>query len=313
MKPFLVFPVILLALFWGYNPLKSQSLVFPDYNNEFEWNVFFRSYPSTPYIITYHVFGEFRKCGKDYTRIGKNYWEGLDTTLLIRTEEEKVFFTEIDSDCDEKLLYNFGVEVGEEVMRDSTYFNGELYSIDKLVVESINDSIIYGIERKVFKLYTESYYVSDGSKFKSKPRFWIRGIGDAEDPFNSNMVFSPTMLEMEYFLTCAKDLDNLVYLNSKFQDCMRMTDIDELYIQTDLNIFPNPSKGNVNIESSRLKLNDYKVQIFNQTGGLVFNKVFLNVQNSLKLNNLPLNNGLYLLVLEDSDGNVFRKELLISN
>lgn len=81
--------------------------------------------------------------------------------------------------------------------------------------------------------------------------------------------------------------------------------IDEYENSDKINIYPNPSNGNVTIESSIINLRDLRLEIYNEIGILVLN-------NELNSNNLRLDlpNGMYFIKLID-DKKIYLKKLMI--
>jgi len=81
--------------------------------------------------------------------------------------------------------------------------------------------------------------------------------------------------------------------------------IDEFENSDKVNIYPNPSNGNVTIESSIINLRNLRIEIYNEIGILVLNK-------ELNSNNLRLDlpNGMYFIKLID-DKKIYLKKLMI--
>ncbi len=81
--------------------------------------------------------------------------------------------------------------------------------------------------------------------------------------------------------------------------------IDEFENSDKINIYPNPSNGNITIESSSINLRDLRIEIYNEIGILVLNK-------ELNSNNLRLDlpNGMYFIKLFD-DKKIYLKKLMI--
>ena len=73
-----------------------------------------------------------------------------------------------------------------------------------------------------------------------------------------------------------------------------------------ITIFPNPTKGEINIISEEIAIQN--IQIFNQLGALVYenqaDKLTVIATNSLK-------GGLYFMVLKNAEGQFFKKKIII--
>jgi hypothetical protein len=95
------------------------------------------------------------------------------------------------------------------------------------------------------------------------------------------------------------------YLNQITYNCNQVTaNVNELD-QKDIIIFPNPSNGEVLIENIVDMPNNYKIELIDVNGNLVFKEVL----QSTKLK-LDLPNGLYLMKLSTKE-NIYFKKIII--
>jgi PKD repeat protein len=87
---------------------------------------------------------------------------------------------------------------------------------------------------------------------------------------------------------------------------------DETKINTQFYIYPNPNNGNFSIQFSNVLNNNASIKIFNIAGKLVYFEN--NITKSKFLVSVSyLNNGIYFIEMEDSEGLIARQKLLINH
>ncbi len=89
---------------------------------------------------------------------------------------------------------------------------------------------------------------------------------------------------------------DLVYVDNA------ITNIEALNRINSINLYPNPVKDNLNISLSSIKSENTSLQIFNSTGQLVLqqNIDLINGQNNINLNVNHLNQGIYILRINET-------------
>ena len=88
---------------------------------------------------------------------------------------------------------------------------------------------------------------------------------------------------------------------------------DSLVIYNQLINYPNPSEGSFAIEYNALSQQDINIYIYDFSGALVYQQEFENTNKVNKLINLNAPAaGVYLLVLELEDGEIFTNRFIIT-
>ncbi|WP_073150700.1 T9SS type A sorting domain-containing protein [Mesonia phycicola] len=86
---------------------------------------------------------------------------------------------------------------------------------------------------------------------------------------------------------------------------------DNNFIENDFLLYPNPStNGNFTIRLAKLETNKLTVNIFDVLGKQVYASPFLVTNNSVELNNVNLNSGVYLVQLE-YNGKITTQKLIV--
>ena len=90
---------------------------------------------------------------------------------------------------------------------------------------------------------------------------------------------------------------------------IEVTDLDDHVIKS-YRIFPNPSKGTVNITSNKA-VGDVEIVIKDKTGRVFLEKRFHKAGNSLKFNLSGVSTGLYFIHIKDDFKTVVEKLVII--
>ncbi len=154
-----------------------------------------------------------------------------------------------------------------------------------------------------------------GAASSAAPEMAFGTVTDPNDPstFTELALYIPTedWVTNEFDLTNLSDPDNIVYFAWKMisdeHNYFSMTNVlatgsilgvNELQ-DVKLNIFPNPSKGNININSP-VDLGETTLTIFDINGRKVFYQE-INIHNTVNINTASLNTGLYILNIESEN------------
>jgi hypothetical protein len=84
--------------------------------------------------------------------------------------------------------------------------------------------------------------------------------------------------------------------------------VDNTLMNVELNVYPNPSNGLINIETS--DYNNLNMVVLNSVGQVVYNELINSQRTTLDLRNLG-SNGMYLIVLNDEFGNRLSTERVL--
>jgi len=222
--------------------------------------------PGVSMIYNYDYWGYIR----EDTVNGKYWW--LD-------QEEKY---------DESLFMDLGLEKG-----DKFYFiwNYEFPVGDSILV----DSVYYENGKKII----EFSYLLDFMKLK-----FIEGVGP-----NIGFCISENNFWDSYTLLCKYDNDELVYSTeaNKSGNCYidPFVGLKENTSINDIEIYPNPASGLVNVHLNNLPIQNYQLHIYNSTGTCLLSQKLSDSITKLEL----AQKGLYIIVI--SDGNqIYTKKII---
>ncbi len=112
--------------------------------------------------------------------------------------------------------------------------------------------------------------------------------------------------------------DRLAWLDSNIAGLEAITELeDEFIVKDHISIYPNPGDGNLNIRFNEIPESDFKIEIHNQLGEVIFNKV--QNSNSLRGNTLSiilesntLQTGLYVVHITDHKNLNYTEKLLVN-
>jgi hypothetical protein len=117
--------------------------------------------------------------------------------------------------------------------------------------------------------------------------------------------YSDTLLYKFTFISDSSQTNKDGWMIDDFQLNDWWEGIYEFENNNKINLYPNPSNGNVTIESDIKSLRELSIEVYNETGMLVLNMEL----NSNKLR-LDLPNGMYFIKLID-DSKIYLKKLMI--
>lgn len=194
------------------------------------------------------------------------------------------------SETTEQLLYDFNMVVGDTVIG---YTSTHAYPAD--TVQSIDSVLVGNSYRKRWKL-SSVYEI-----------YFIEGIGSTY----GLVELSPGWLvdHNSYTLTCFQQNGLTLYPNTTM-NCDLITGVNNIASDKFLiNIYPNPFHTTALLQlHPDFSKGDLKV--YNSLGSLITTQTISN-QNSLTLNRDNLSNGLYLLHLTNSRGQMTVEKLII--
>ncbi len=210
------------------------------------------------------------------------------------TVTRKVYF---HNNNNETILYDFSVNVG-----DTVFYNHEDYNYYK-TVEYISYVDINGQQRKMFHLLNSLF---------DMPDYWIEGIGSVYrygllNPLNPGIVMDGST---PYFGCFTHDTISYFVDSTCLGDCP-CTDwlveiMENINSDTEIVIFPNPTKNVLTIEFLS-SINHYEsFEIFSCLGELVLNQEFFN-ERQIEINLEFLSKGIYYIRLNGVNRNSMKK------
>lgn len=291
----------------SFYSLISQDISFPLIQDEPVWNVYGTENLALGFddrILTYR--GDTNVCDKAYSITSKSYVFRQGNEVLIRRDGEKVFWRYPFTDCEtqeDQLMYDFGLQAGDSINSDTVKYMGEPYKASTLHVESVYDTVLFNQAKKVLKIYVRNYWFDDNTYYDSDYRYWIRGIGDLEHPFNTHMFSSPSLMESVYYLRCAQLKGKQTYQNPDFETCGFNVGVDERQNKA-ISLFPNPASNVVNVEVNQ----NTSLLVYNVIGQQIDNIELISGANKIDISTWPAS--LYTFVL-NQNGSITKQRLLV--
>lgn len=218
------------------------------------------------------------------------YWSTSSLYFIRETAEKEVFMYQ--SPGEESKLYDFNMTVGDTIFfREGCFYY--VTAVDS--VEMLDSSM-----RKRIQLSSPGLF--------NDPMTWIEGMGCIE--------FNPFFLD--YICTTDQVAGISCYYNNGEQlfghesgiSCYyTTTSVQNLEKENTIRIFPNPATDHLyfTIEEDQFQINT--VQIFNTSGQKVIT-ADMSINNS-SLDISTLNQGIYILLLETTEGKQFSKRIFV--
>ena len=220
----------------------------------------------------------------------------------IREEDRRVYFIGDDflgqSINEELLLYDFSKKVGDTVIHKKTNGYLEFYS-EILEIDSIKIGDNY---RKRFKV--------DNHQFFNNPDYWVEGIGSVNNGLLGHITAKSTCGLRFWELICFRENEKEVYLNPNYSECYPATLVsaeDLTNKRVKVQIYSNPVTGRLHIDNVSGNCN-WRIKIVNSLGQSVLERKLHSGNNQIKF---PDGNGLFIIGLLDSDGQVLKSQKII--
>lgn len=214
---------------------------------------------------------------------------------LFREINGKILYRELDpyqNAGPEYVLYDWTMEVG-----DVTYVRyGE--ATRGLVLDQITDTVLNGVERRVFHLHYENDI--------ELTEIWIEGIGSELGFLYSGTKNNPESLIAYAALLCYYEDGNTTWDNPDYDSCViSYWASEEEEKEDDVSVYPNPTKGIFTvrlIEQGTVTINVYDVM-----GRRLLNYTGTGEHCTVDISHLP--NGIYY-VLMGNDGITSRTTII---
>ena len=216
------------------------------------------------------------------------YWYIDTVPLFILRSIDKEMFIRFPYDTTEYLLYDFNLNIGDTLPPTYQY--------------SGNDIIVSGID----SILTPNGYLK---KFElsgnNSATHLLEGIG------NSNGLIEPffSILECAHTLSCFS-LNDTSYFPISGPSCNISVGIQDLITPEKITIYPNPASGFVSIRVKTLSKNAM-LTVYNSIGKPMKVLHDINLTNFV-LNTDELNPGIYFLFIDQGNGSISEKKLIIN-
>jgi hypothetical protein len=238
--------------------------------------------PDNKRIYNYTLFikGDTTFQGQKYFKLYQNYYRSsvVNYKGALRESLNKEVFYRESTDTTEKLMYKFGLVVG-----DSLSF--PLQRISKNVKVLAIDSVsIKGSYRKRYLLNTQTLGIKD---------YWIEGIGSTKGLFYT---YRENEFENTETLLCFENKNGVVFKSrNDNQECFLSSLGNEFNTQNNIKIYPNPLIESAIFETPLSILGDF--QLFDITGKLLRNEPF--VGTSFEFHRKGLSAGIYVFKISE--------------
>jgi hypothetical protein len=210
-------------------------------------------------------------------------------------------------DKDEELLYDFDPNIGD------TIFVRDITNDEKVIrfVKDVGDNTMNGYDGKQvtvsdttyiigYNRPNNSYYTTKDESFSD---VWYEGIGSLKSLIELGHIdtFAESIDNLE--LLCFWNYDNLIYHNYR-PECVYayvFAGIEEISNDQKINIYPNPTKGELTIDSD---LGISNIQIYDVKG----NAIIETKQKSINISGLS--KGMYLVKVHTISNEVKRYKII---
>ena len=263
----------------------------------FSGKLFGQTYVSFPTTAVWHQVEEFQTNPLDYravntafslngdTIIANQNYRKLTQTLhgqtqyvgAMRENQQKTIFFYAKTDSAERLLYKFGLSVGDSL---NIRRNAAQNPIKVLAIDSV---LIGNNFRKRYLMNTQTLGVKD---------YWIEGIGSTKGLFYTQ---SGQEFEHRATLLCFYNNNLLEYKNPKAAS--NCTVANEELNFSNVRVYPNPVKNCLRFDGLNTQTALSKVVIFDTFGRILMQKQVENNTSSFEINVENLPNSVYFYAL----------------
>ena len=218
-----------------------------------------------------------------------------DWTLqnFMREDEDKKVWYKKNATSEEKLYYDFSLEVGDTVPKEI-----EHYGQHNVIVEDISYiTMKNGEEYKVWHLS------SFANEFPNDKEFWIEGIGSRIGVLNA---LTGYFVGGYYRLLCVHENDKLIYNDNPWGGvCYKTGSSGINTYENQVNIFPNPAKDRLHIEIKE-SLNIHAISLINIQGQII--RCYEPTTTQFDVSGIA--EGIYFIILSSSEGDIVKKVLI---
>ncbi len=205
------------------------------------------------------------------------------------TLNKKIYIVLTDSTT-ERILYDFSLQIGDTI-------NSVLHDLANNIA-SCGVETIYLIDSILISgNYHKAFYIQGGCGDMSLS--FIEGIGSSY-----GLIFPNVFGQVESHLSCTK-VNGQTYYPSNTSSCNLTTSINSLDNTFAVNIFPNPTTGELNIKIVPSTHSSVSVIIINTLGEIMFKEKINSTGNKLDISSLP--KGLYFIKLNSGENTIIKK------
>jgi hypothetical protein len=276
------------------------------------WCVEDMFYGAPPSVI--HCWGSFRINGD--TIINNKYLQKLDTgffitssyydTICMAPSKRYLYYNNRVLYIDTVLLYDFNLNNGDTFNLHYSFNEcGHPVGYYKMVVDSV-DSIYYGNK------WRKRINFKQMSSFNFGPVRWVEGIGDIDYGFFDVAFVYPNSpysgIEHAFCfggyerLNCFQEPGQVTYGNY-CQNGSCTTGINEINVNDDVFIYPNPTSGKFTTQVA----NGGELKITNVLGECIHQSLISNLQAQFPIDLSLQPEGVYFVQIKTAEGNITKK------
>ncbi|SHK07746.1 Por secretion system C-terminal sorting domain-containing protein [Tangfeifania diversioriginum] len=294
-----------------FNIFSAENLpYFPFPTENAQWNVYLEysisEAPVDTVLLRYFLGGDTTVNQINYKKLclekGSLAKPARELAGLIREQDKKIYYKGSDflgfPHEDEWLLYDFDVQEGDTVWHSNSGY-------DYTVIGTIDSVEIDGQLRRRYKVDTwRNYYFED-------EEYWIEGIGSIKNGLLGHITDIPTCCYHFWEFVCYRENEKEKYLNPSYDDCIPSFLLSSSGYKIPLHeitIHPNPVFGNF-IVGNIPTAGDFGVSIYSSAGQLIKAQKLQPGSNAVQF---PAFNGVAVVIITDSNGNIVKEEKLVS-
>jgi len=203
-----------------------------------------------------------------------------------------------------KLWYKSPNNNEEKLIMDMTLNVGDTFKISPFH-QPVVDSVYNLNGRKVIRFDLFSH-----NRWQENVKF-IEGVGP-----NISVLYRRSDFDW-FYASCKYHNEELVYVNNNdeiFDGCMPDdTGIDLPSKNNQINLYPNPTSGDLHIELSKTLSPDYEFFIFDIYGKVAKHKKLSGYKNVVDLDKLNINKGVYFVKIKTKNGFIARQKIIYIN
>ena len=272
-------PLILLCFLIFVGKLTAQTYVsFPTTAIWYQVEEF-QTHPLDYYAVNtfFTLNGDTIIANINYRKLTQTLRGQTDYVGAIRENQQKTVFFYAKTDSTERLLYKFGLSVGDSL---NIRRNAAQNPIKVLAIDSV---LIGNNFRKRYLMNTPTLGVKD---------YWIEGIGSTKGLFYTQ---SGQEFENQATLLCFYNNNLLEYKNSRAAS--NCTVANEELRFSNVHVYPNPVNNRLKFDVANTETALSKIVIFDMFGRILIQKQVENSSLSFEINIENLSNGVYFYTL----------------
>jgi hypothetical protein len=211
-------------------------------------------------------------------------WHSVN--YFLREDDEKIVYI-LDSTGQEGILYDFGLDVGQQVV---------LWNDITVTVKSI-DSVQVANNQMQRRLKIGISYGPPGGGCTASPFYWIDDVGGPAGPVPYG--YSCLEHDIGYGLGCLLRNDEIYYSAASDGWCEEFTTASIPVTEIGLSVFPNPVLDELSIQFTDASDPIKNVQMYNSQGQIVYHQIANEPDHRIDMSQMA--SGIYFLEVISED------------